>query len=337
MVEGWDVDDRHVLDLARDPAFDFHHRSIADPVVLAPAVEAADVVINLVGLCRPAAYIAEPLAVMQTNLLDVIPVIDACAASGTWLVHFSTSEVYGRTLSSHLPELADPPERLYVLRESDSPLVLGPTTASRWSYGAAKQVVERLIHAHHLATGLPFTILRPFNVVGPGLDLGAEDDGPIRVLSAFVNALAADRPIDLVDGGSARRCLTSIHDAIDLVVALLDQPDRAHGAIVNVGNPANEITMADLARQVAAEFAELSGDPAYRSHPVRSVAGVEFYGPGYEDSDRRVPDIARAQELVGWNPTRSIDQIVHEAVAAALVGTTLAAAEATPSGADAPM
>src|SRR5262249_39117947 len=159
--------------------------------------------INLAAICNPAAYNTEPLAVIRANFIDVYQLVDLCADCGTWLINFSTSEVYGRTIASYLPGSPYDDPDLYEFSENESALVMGPVTNQRWSYACAKQLLERFIYASHRERGLPFTIVRPLNFFGPRMDYlpGRDGDGIPRVLACFMSALINGRPLQLVDGG----------------------------------------------------------------------------------------------------------------------------------------
>jgi UDP-apiose/xylose synthase len=316
-VEGWDRSARRLSPHLGHGDFTFHQGSIADAgAELTRAIEQADAVINLAAICNPAAYNTQPLDVIHANLFDVYPVVQACAASGTWLVHFSSSEVYGRTIASYLPSGGYDDPRLYEFEEQTSPLIMGPVSNQRWTYACAKQMTERLIYAHHKEDGMPFTIVRPLNFFGPRMDHlpGRDGVGTPRVLASFAAALMDRRPLMLVDGGSARRTITSIHDAVDAVELMLGQPGQSQSEFFNIGNPDNELTVARLAEMMRNTFATVTGDDSYRDHPMEHISGTSFYGEGYEDCDRRMPNIDRATLMLGWSPKRSVEEILLETV-----------------------
>ena len=133
--------------------------------------------------------------------------IKFCVKYDKHLVHFSTCEVYGRTLASYGLPMSD--EKNYVLDEDTTPMIMGPVSAQRWCYACAKQLVERLIYAHGTENNLKFTIVRPYNWIGPRMDyvpgVDGKDDGQPRVLASFMTALMKGEPIVLVNGGEVRR------------------------------------------------------------------------------------------------------------------------------------
>jgi UDP-apiose/xylose synthase len=129
---------------------------------------------------------------------------------------------------------------------------------------------------------------------------GRDGDGVPRVLACFMQALLDRKPMMLVDGGEAYRTITYIQDAVDALSRMLEVPNKARNAFFNIGNRANEVTMRELALEMRDVYAEITGNPDYRNHPIEEISGEKFYGPGYEDCDRRVPDVSRAERLLGW-------------------------------------
>ncbi|WP_345816672.1 DegT/DnrJ/EryC1/StrS family aminotransferase (plasmid) [Paraburkholderia sp. PREW-6R] len=315
VVEGWDPDVRKIEMHLHNPRFRLHRTSCNDPCdshILEAAIEKADAVLNLAAICNPSEYNTRPIDVIRANLFDVYPTIDLCAKHNRWLIHFSTSEVYGRTVSSYLDgnQYADPD--LYELREDESPLIMGPIASQRWTYACAKQLIERFIYAHHREHGMPFTVIRPFNFFGPRMDYvpGRDGEGVPRVLACFMAALLNRTPMQLVDGGQARRTLVAVEEAAAAVELMLDRPERARNQIFNIGNSRNEVTIAELATLMRSTYAEITRDVSYNDHPIENVSGFEFYGAGYEDCDRRMPQLSKADELLGWKPSRSVKEIL---------------------------
>jgi len=321
LIEGWDPEDRKIRGHLDNPRFTFH-RSVANSpealVEVERAVRECDVVINLAAICNPSDYNTRPVSVIHASLFDVYPVIQLCAKYRRWLVSFSTSEVYGRTLASYLPAGTYDDPDLYELREDETPLVMGPIQNQRWSYACAKQMAERLVYAHHAEDGLPFTIVRPLNFFGPRMDYipSRDGDGVPRVLACFMAALMSGQPLQLVDGGQARRTIVSIHEAVDAIRRMLERPAAAQNQAFNIGNPHNEVTMAELADLMRRTYAKITGDRRFDDHPIVTVPAERFYGPGYEDCDRRMPDIGKAQRLLGWTPTMTLPEILLETMRA---------------------
>jgi UDP-apiose/xylose synthase len=320
-ILGWDLDSRKIREYVSNPNFEFRQQDLSTAEsrqVLRSAIRDADIVINLAAICNPAEYNTKPIQVLRANLFDLYPVIDMCAEYDTWLMHFSTSEVYGRTVASYVPNNSYEDPDLYVLDETKTPLIMGPIQNQRWTYASAKQLVERLIFAHHRETGLPFTIIRPLNFFGPKMDYlpGHDGEGIPRVLACFMTALIDRVPMRLVDGGTARRTILSIDDAMNAIMLMLQNPEQSKNHIFNLGNPDSEVTIRELALLMRRIYASITDDATYLDHPVIDIPADAFYGPGYEDCDRRMPNIGLAKQLLGWSPEKSLEQTMYETMTA---------------------
>jgi len=316
-IEGWDPDYRKIEQHLDNPNFHLHTRGIHEPSehsLLKNAIARAYAVINLAAICNPAEYNTRPLDVIRANFLDVHPVVEMCAEQGKWLMTFSTCEVYGRTLASYLPpNLRDDPN-YFELDEESTPFIMGPIKNQRWTYATSKALMERYVYAHHREHGLPFTIVRPLNFFGPRMDYipGRDGEGTPRVLACFMAALLNREPMQLVDGGTARRTIVSIYEAVDAIGRMLQRPEQAQNQIFNIGNRNNETTMAELADRMRRTYARITGDETYEEHPIVSVSSEEFYGEGYEDCDRRMPSTMKAASLLGWTPTIPLDEVLRD-------------------------
>jgi UDP-apiose/xylose synthase len=318
-VEGYDLDSTKIRQHLRNPRFRFNSVCIHDAQEsgrLTQSIADADVVVNLAAICNPSEYNKHPLNVMRYNCFYIVPVLEACARLQKWIIHFSTSEVYGRTVASYLKKRDYSDSDLFEQREDETPLIMGPIHNQRWTYAAAKQLIERYIFALHKEAGLTFTIIRPFNFFGPRMDFisGRDGEGVPRVLACFMQALLDGKAMQLVDGGNARRTITSIHDAIDALFVMIEKPYAAQNQIFNVGNIKNEVSIAELAVLMREIFANVSGDNNVKQHPIEHVSSLDFYGAGYEDCDRRVPDMTKTSQLLAWSPSRSLQEILRETV-----------------------
>ncbi len=317
LIEGWDLESQKIAHLLDHPNLDLHLVDITSPDTQArmdAAIRDADVVVGLTAICNPAEYNTRPLDVIRGNLFDLYQVVERCAEHNTWLIQFSTSEVYGRTLASYATPGSYPREDLYELDEDTTPFVLGPVSEQRWTYACAKQLLERLVVAHHAEQGLPYTIIRPLNFFGPRMDYidGRDGEGVPRVLASFMGALLDRKPMRVVDGGAAMRTIVSIYDAVDAIELMLNQPERAQNQAFNIGNRDNEVTMLELAHRMRETYAAITGDESYLEHPIEDVSSLEFYGEGYADCDRRMPKLDKARELVGWEPKTPLDEILFD-------------------------
>jgi UDP-apiose/xylose synthase len=319
-IDGWDPKTDKIESHLSNPRVQVRQTTLTSGDSLADfrnAVRRADAVINLAAICHPSEYNTKPLEVIKANFLEPLQIVNICAEEQKWLMHFSTSETYGRTIASYLPGADYTDANLYELDEDQTPLIMGPIKNQRWSYASSKQLLERYIYAQYHENGLPFTIIRPLNFFGPRMDFipGRDGDGVPRVLACFMTALLDGQPMQLVDGGGAKRTIVSIHDAIAAIQLMLEKPDQATNQIFNIGNRNNEVTIVQLAEMMREAYARVSGDPSFRTHPMAQISSREFYGEGYEDCDRRMPNIEKARTLLGWEPTRSLPEILEETVA----------------------
>jgi UDP-apiose/xylose synthase len=273
---------------------------VEDPALVREVVGGSDLVISLTALCNPALYSRSPLEVIDASYTHLVPLVEACSRAHVRLVHFSTAEVYGRMA------VDGSARRTQEMNEDTSASLLGPVALERWSYACAKQLLERVIWAHGAHRGLEFSIVRPFNVIGPRMDYlpGIDGEGIPRVLPCFIGALLSGRDLALVDGGNQRRSFMSTEDLSEAVCLLVERREASRGHIFNFGNPHNDVSIKELAERLTAAFRAFVPDaPAPR---LREIPSKDFYGDGYDDSERRVPDIAKARTLLGWAPRHSL-------------------------------
>ncbi|HVR63780.1 MAG TPA: NAD-dependent epimerase/dehydratase family protein [Polyangia bacterium] len=266
-------------------------------------------VISLTALCNPALYSTRPLEVIDANYTELLPLVKACAARGNRLIHFSTCEVYGRRA---LDAAGWPMDEM---SEDRTGLFLGPVHRERWTYACAKQLLERVIWAHGRHGDLAFTIIRPFNVIGPRMDFlpGIDGEGVPRVLASFMNALLRGQPLPLVEEGRQRRTFISVHDFVEGVVRVVERPGVCRGEILNLGNPDNDVTIRELGEALARAFAAF--DPAAAPARFQSVPARALYGDGYDDTDERIPDLTKARRLLHFHPQTTLAAMLPEIVA----------------------
>ncbi|GAU45577.1 hypothetical protein TSUD_273770 [Trifolium subterraneum] len=258
---------------------EFHQMNIKNDSRLETLVKAADLTINLAAICTPADYNTRPLDTIFSNFIDAIPVIKFCTENKKRLIHFSTCEVFGKTIGSFLPE----------------------------------EYRKVFVDAEYAENGLKFTIVRPYNWIGPRMDFIPGVDGPSdgvpRVLACFSNNLLRGEPLKLVDGGQSKRTVLYIKDAIEAVLLMIDNPDRANGHIFNVGNPDNEVSVKELAELMIKVYSKVADIPA-SSLTTLDVRSEDFYGKGYDDSDRRIPDMTIITRQLGWKPKTPLDELL---------------------------
>ncbi|KAK9280672.1 hypothetical protein L1049_014370 [Liquidambar formosana] len=259
---------------------EFHKINIKNDSRLETLIRTSDLMINLAAICTPADYNTRPLDTIYSNFLDAIPVVKYCTESKKRLIHFSTCEVYGKTIGSFLPK--------------DHPL--------------------RQVFAEGAEHGLKFTIVRPFNWIGPRMDFIPGVDGPSdgvpRVLACFSNNLLHGEPFKLVDGEQSQRTFCYIKDAIEAVLLMIENPEHANGQIFNVANPNNEVTVKQLAEMMIEVYAKVSGDAVSNVSTV-DVSSKDFYGVGYDDSDKHIPDMTIINRQLGWNPMTPLRDLLE--------------------------
>jgi len=280
-------------------------------------VRDADLVIDLIAYANPGLYLRIPLEVFRLNFTENLKIAEACVRHGKRLIQFSTCEVYGRSAASiKTAHVTDPEDPIHAtFSEDSSEYILGPVCKHRWIYSSAKQLLERVLHAYGIEKGFNYTIIRPFNFIGPKIDFLPQDnkDGIPRVFSFFMDALFNGTQMQLVNGGVNRRCYTYIDDAVECTKRIVDNPggvcDRQ---IFNIGSPYNEISIRQMAEIMREIYAEKFRDPAVRLPEIVSISGEEFYGEGYDDSDRRIPDITKARTRLGWEPEWDVRETIEE-------------------------
>jgi UDP-apiose/xylose synthase len=315
-LPGWEIwgidrESRKIESLLGHPRLHFFQGDLDTLDTLPEIIGKTDAVINLAALCTPALYNTEPLRVIEANFNQPQRVVRECVRQKKWLIHFSTSEVYGKTAAAVNGREAGPGDSM---REDETPLILGPVSRQRWTYSCAKQLLERVIYAHGRENGLAYTIIRPFNFIGPRMDFipPLDGEGVPRVLACFMEALLYGRPLPLVDGGSNRRVFTCIEDAVDAILRMVSQPEKAQGQIFNIGHPGNEVSIRELAALMIGLYAEMTGVTGC----AKTVRARDFYGEGYDDCDRRIPDISRARRLLGWEPKTALRETLQKTMAA---------------------
>ena len=297
-IYGMDMQDERVRDLLGHPRFHFFEGDITiNREWIEYHVKKCDVALPLVAIATPATYVREPLRVFELDFEANLPIVRACVKYRKRLVFPSTSEVYGMCEDAEFDPEA-------------SPLVYGPINKPRWIYACAKQMMDRVIWAYGLEQGLDFTLFRPFNWIGAGLDsINTPKEGSSRVITQFLGQIARGEPIQLVDGGAQRRSFTYIDDGIDaLLKIIVNACGIASGKIYNIGNPANNLSV----RELATRMLELAADyPEYRINAAKvhliETTATQYYGHGYQDVQQRVPKIATTRTELDWEPKVTMD------------------------------
>jgi nucleoside-diphosphate-sugar epimerase len=293
-----DLSAERLGDAVRHPRFEFVEGDISiNKEWIEYHIKKCDVALPLVAIATPATYVKNPLSVFELDFEENLRIVKMAGKYGKRVVFPSTSEVYGMC-----------PDKEF--DEDRSPLVYGPIRKERWIYSASKQLLDRVIWAMGSAHGLRFTLFRPFNWYGPHLDdVDAPKEGSSRVLTQFLHNILYGVPIKLVDGGHQRRCFTFIEDGIDgLMKILVNENGCADGQIFNIGNPAADLSIRELAHQLLAavgtypKFAPLANEAK-----IVEVSSADYYGANYQDITTRVPSIRKAKECLGWAPTTDFE------------------------------
>jgi len=292
-VYGMDMQTDRVADLLEHKRFHFFEGDITiNREWIEYNVRKCDTVLPLVAIATPAMYVKEPLKVFELDFEANLPIVRSCVKHGKRLVFPSTSEVYGMCADREF----DP--------ESSS-LVYGPIDKPRWIYACSKQLMDRVIHAYGMKEGLDYTLFRPFNWIGPGLDnLNAAKEGSSRVITQFFGHIVRGESIKLVDGGRQKRAFTYIDDGIDALMKIIEnRKEIATGKIYNIGNPKNNYSVRELAGmmvKLALGYPEYSATA--RKVKLLNTTAAQYYGKGYQDVQNRVPKIAQTTKDLGWKP-----------------------------------
>jgi UDP-glucose 4-epimerase len=296
--EGWRVaiiDDlstgsfENIAHLKTSHNFNYLIDTVFNQPVVSELIDCADFVFHLAAAVGVRFIVESPVHTIETNVHGTETVLKAAAKKRKPVMITSTSEVYGK--SNAIP-----------FRE-DTDLVLGSTAKARWSYACSKALDEFLGLAYWREKGVPVTIVRLFNTVGP-----RQTGRYGMVLPTFVQQAVMNEPITVYGTGDQSRCFGYVSDVVDAMVALAKK--GAPGEIVNIGND-QETTIRDLAKLVKERSGSCS---VIRFLPYESV-----YGSGFEDMQRRVPSLEKLERLVGFRPRTPIEVITEVLLADARV------------------
>jgi UDP-glucose 4-epimerase len=257
--------------------------SILDIALVDSLIAKVDHVLHLAAAVGVFNIVNDPLKSLQTNIGGTESVLDACAKHGKPFFLTSSSEIYGKNTNVPLSE------------ESDR--IVGSPLKSRWSYSEAKAIDESLAFFHYTQNKLPVRIVRLFNTVGPQ-QIGQYG----MVVPRFVSAAIRGQDISVYGDGKQTRAFCHIDDVIEALLLVIDSP-KAIGQVYNVGNNF-EISIADLAKKII-EVTDSSSKLEFKSY-------ADAYGPGFEDLERRVPDISKVGRDLGWGPKRDLTQIIKD-------------------------
>ncbi len=267
----------------------FHYtiETILNEPVLAELVDRVDVVFHLAAAVGVRLIVESPVNTIETNVHGTEKVLALANKKKKKVVLTSTSEVYGKADAVPFRE--------------DGDLVMGPTSKGRWSYACSKAIDEFLALAYHKEKRLPVVVARLFNTVGP-----RQTGRYGMVIPNFVKQALLGHPLTVHGDGTQTRCFTDVQDVVGQLAALADEP-RAVGEVFNVGNDHEEVTILDLAKRVK--------ERASSKSEIVLVPYEKAYEEGFEDMQRRVPDLSKLHALTGYEPQVSLDEILDRVIA----------------------
>ena len=264
----------------------FHEGNILNKAVIEKLVSETDYVVHLAAALGVFNIVNKPLESLKSNLQGSEVVLEACDKSRKPVLIASTSEIYGKN------------DKVPLNEEDDR--IIGHPLKSRWSYSEAKAVDESLAYFYYLENKLPARIVRFFNTVGPR-QVGHYG----MVVPRFVSAALKNEPLSVYGSGDQIRCFCHVDDAVRALLLVMDS-DKAIGEVFNVGNN-QQISIMELAKKVI----ELTGS----SSTIEKIAYEKAYPEGFEDMQRRVPDISKIEQVLGWSPEINLEQIIKDIAA----------------------
>jgi UDP-glucose 4-epimerase len=262
--------------------FQFTEGSVQDEVAVTQLMADADFVYHLAAAVGVELVVRQPVHTLEDNVRGTENVLAAASRRGVGVLLTSTSEVYGKSEKARFRE--------------DDDLLIGPPTFARWGYACSKLLDEFLAMAYWREKQLPVYIVRLFNTVGP-----RQTGRYGMVLPRFVQAAVRDEPITIHGDGKQSRCFCHVGDVVRALVAL-PRHLQAVGQVYNIGST-EEVTILELAQRVKLLTESRS--------ELRLIPYDQAYAKGFEDMRRRVPGIDRIYQLMGWRPTKSLDQILQ--------------------------
>lgn len=271
----------NVEHLVSNPGFAFAIDDISNETVLDRLASQCDAIIHLAAAVGVELVVKSPVHTITTNIGGTEAVLKAARRYRVKTLTASSSEVYGKGIQ--IP-----------FREDDD-VLLGPTCRHRWAYAASKMVDEFLSMAYYREFGLPVTPFRLFNTVGPR-QVGHYG----MVMPRFVHAALSGQTLHVYGDGSQTRCFCHVRDSVRAIVGLAEEPS-AVGRVFNVGST-EQVSILDLARRVI--------DLTDSTSEIDFVPYEQAYAEGFEDMARRVPDITRIQETLGWQPEHTLNDII---------------------------
>ena len=264
----------------------FHHGNILDKPLMEKLIAECDYVVHLAAALGVLNIINKPLESLKTNIQGTEVVLEVSEKFSKPVLIASTSEIYGKN------------DKVPLNEEDDR--IIGHPLKSRWSYSEAKAVDESLAYFYYLEKKLSVRIVRFFNTVGPR-QVGHYG----MVVPRFVSAALKNEPLSVYGSGDQIRCFCHVDDAVRALLLVMDS-DKAVGEVFNVGNN-QQISIMELAKKVI----EITGS----SSSIEKLAYENAYPEGFEDMQRRVPDVSKIKQVLGWSPEINLDQIIKDIAA----------------------
>jgi len=302
-VFGMDNQSDRLGELLKHPKFHFYDGDVLINVEwIEYHVKKCDIVFPLVAIALPAVYVKDPLKVFELDFESNLKIVRYCVKYGKRLIFPSTSEIYGMSEDK-------------AFHPYESNLVYGPIDKQRWIYASSKQLLDRVIYAYGIHGNLDYTLFRPFNWMGPGLDnMDAAKEGSSRVLTQFLGEIVRGQNIKLVDGGAQRRCFTFIDDGISALLKIIENKGGiASKKIYNVGHPGNNASIRELAETM---LAIARGRDAFKVNATKTqmveLKSEEYYGAGFQDVQNRVPWIDNTKSELEWAPQFTLKEALEK-------------------------
>ncbi len=259
--------------------------SILNTDLVDKVVSRVDTIFHLAAAVGVNLIVEKPLESLITNIRGTETVVEKAHKYNTRILVMSTSEIYGKNTSDSLSE--------------DDDRILGSPLKSRWSYSEAKAIDEILAYTYWREKGLETVIIRLFNTVGP-----RQTGSYGMVVPRFVGQALRHQPLTIFGEGTQTRCFCHVSDVVGGLVALSEHPE-AFGRVFNLGGT-EEISIGDLAERII----ELAGSDS----EVEYIPYDAAYEEGFEDMVRRVPNVDRARQLVGFEPSVGLDEIIRSVI-----------------------
>jgi nucleoside-diphosphate-sugar epimerase len=275
----------NIAHLRSHPDFSYTIGSVTDESAVADLMDQCDMTFHLAAAVGVRLVVSRPVHTIETNVHGTETVLRQAARQKKLVVVASTSEVYGKSA-------------VFPFRE-DADLVLGPPNKTRWGYASSKLIDEFLALAYWQEQQVPVIVVRFFNTVGP-----RQSDRYGMVIPNFVRQALGDEPLIVHGDGSQTRSFTWVGDVVAGLLALIAEP-RSVGQVFNIGNGA-EVSIRDLAMKIIA----MTGSDS----TLEFVSHHQIFGQNFEDMARRVPDISKIQNFVGYKPSVHLEEILARTI-----------------------